>query len=509
MHQVIPGKLNVTGVVVPGQPFVVAGHNEKIAWGETNLMVDDIDLFKEKINPADSNQYFFNGAWKNMVIRKEVIKIKGGGEQTFRLRFTHRGPVISEFVNIKDAFLSMRWSGYDMSNEIRSVYLLNRAANWEEFRSAISSFRSISQNFVYADVDGNIGLNTGGGIPIRKGNGTIIRNGETDEYDWKGYVPFDQLPSTFNPDTGYVSSANNKTTGDDYPYFVSADFALPYRINRIREMLNEKMIFGIEDFKRMLNDQHSDYAKLVTPYILGIGDKVNEFTPAEKFAFGELKKWDYDMNKDLTAPTLFEFFRFTFPSDLLKDEMGDLYDQINGTTRDYYIYRLLTTGADEWVDDINTPQKETLKDIILKSFKDCIKEVITRCGPDTSKWKWGSIHKITLEHPLGSVKLLDRIFRFNSKVYGIGGSDHTVSPYTYTAGFKVNHGASERHIFNTANWDESFTVIPTGNSGIPGSEFYLSQTESYLQGKFYKDAFTEPAVKAAAKYTLRLLPSLK
>jgi penicillin amidase len=119
-------------------------------------------------------------------------------------------------------------------------------------------------------------------------------------------------------------------------------------------------------------------------------------------------------------------------------------------------------------------------------------------------WRWGSIHKITIEHPLGSVKLLDRIFRFNSAEYEIGGSNHTVSPYSYGAGFKVNHGASERHIFNTADWDESYTVIPTGESGVPASEFYLSQMKSYLSGKFYKDAFTEKAVKAAAKYTLVL-----
>ncbi len=504
MHEVIPGKLNVTGVVVPGQPFVVAGHNEKIAWGMTNLEVDNIDLFAEKINPADSNQYFFNREWKNMKIRDEVIKIKGGKEQTLKLRFTHRGPIISGFEKVTDAVMSMRWSGYDQSDEVRSVYLLNRASNWDEFRSAISFFRSVSQNFAYADVDGNIGLNTGGGIPIRKGNGTIIRNGETDEFDWKGYVPFEQLPFSFNPDSGYVSSANNKTVSDKYPYFISADFALPYRINRIREMLNEKRVFGIEDFKRMINDQHSDYAALLTPAILKIGDKSNEFTPEEKYAFNSLKGWDYEMNKNLTAPSVFEFFRISFPANLLKDELGDLFGDITPTIKNYYIYRILTNGPDEWVDDVNTPQKETLEDIVLRSFKDCIKDISTQYGSDTTKWKWGDIHKITLEHPMGSIKLLDRIFRFNSKEYRIGGSDHTVSVYSYKAGFRVYHGASERHIFNTANWDESLTVIPTGNSGIPASEFYLSQTETYLQGKFYKDAFTEPAVKAGAKYTLIL-----
>jgi penicillin amidase len=504
MHQVIPGKLNVTGVIVPGQPLVVAGHNEKIAWGMTNLMVDDIDLFAEKINPADTNQYFFNGQWKNMKIREEIIKIKGGTQETLRLRFTHRGPVISNFQGINDAVLSMRWSGFDNSDEIKAVYKLNRASNWDEFRSAISTFRSVSQNFAYADVDGNIGLNTGGGIAIRKGNGTIIRNGETDEFDWKGYVPFEQLPYSFNPDTGYVSSANNKTVSEQYPYYISSEFAMPYRINRIRQMLGEKDVFGIEDFKRMINDQHSDYAALLTPIILKIGDKSNEFNPEERFAFNSLKGWDYEMNMNLSAPSVFEFFRTSLAGNLLGDEMGVLYQQMNSTVRDYYIYRILKDGPDEWVDDVNTQQKETLDDIVLKSFKDCIRNISSQYGPDTTKWKWGDIHKITLSHPLGSVKALDKIFSFNSRKYSIGGSNHTVSPYSYRAGFKVNHGASERHIFNTANWDESLTVIPTGISGIPASEFYMSQTETYLQGKFYKDAFTEGAVKAAAKYTLVL-----
>jgi penicillin amidase len=504
MHQVIPGKLNVTGVVIPGQPFVVAGHNEKIAWGMTNLMVDDIDLFAEKLNPENENQYFFNGEWKNMVVKKEIINIKGGKQDSIIIKYTHRGPIISVFRNVKDASLSMRWSGYDNSDEIRSVCLLNRAAGWDDFRSALNTFRSVSQNFAYADVEGNIGLNAGGGIAIRKGNGTIIRNGETDEYDWKGYVPFEQLPFSYNPEKGYVSSANNKAVIEGYPYYISSDFALPYRINRIRQMLDEKEVYSLEDFKRMINDKHSDYAALLTPFILKLNDRKNELTPVETSALANLTGWDYDMNAGLAAPSIFEFFRISFTNNLLADEMGDLFSQLFSTTREYYIYRILKTGYDEWVDNINTPQKETLDDIVLKSFKDCISALSQQFGEDQAKWNWGSIHKITIEHPLGSVKILDRIFGFNSDVYGIGGSNHTVSPYSYGDGFKVNHGASERHIFNTADWDESYTVIPTGASGIPASEFYLSQTKAYIEGKFYKDSFSEKAVKAAARYTLNL-----
>lgn len=504
MHQVIPGKLNVTGVLVPGEPFVVAGHNERIAWGMTNLMVDDIDLFAEKINPDNHNQYFFNNEWKDLRVQDEIIKIKGGKTDTLRLTFTHRGPLVSEFRGVDDATLSMRWSGNDMSDELKGVYLLNRASNRDEFRTALASFRSVSQNFAYADVDGNIGLNTGGGIPIRKGYGSIIRDGQTDEFDWKGFVPFSQLPSGFNPNSGYISSANNKTVSDEYPYYISFRFYPPYRIGRIRQMLDEKEKFGMDDFKRMITDQHSYYAALLTPQILKLKEKQSSMNPVESASLNQLADWDFDMNSSLTAPSIFEYFRISFSKNLLSDELGDLYKDLPGAINDYYIYKLLQTGADEWVDDINTPEKESLDDIIKKSFTDCIQSLSDTYGTDTNNWRWGNIHKITIEHPLSKVKILDKVFGLNSKEYSIGGSNHTVCPYTYGAGFKVNDGASERHIFNTANWDESYSVIPTGISGVPASEFYLSQTKTYLEGKFYKDHFSAEAVKAAAKYTLVL-----
>jgi len=506
MHQVIPGKLNVTGVLVPGEPFVVGGHNEKIAWGLTNLSVDDIDLFVEKIHPEDSNKYFFNGEWVKMRLKEEKIRIKGGKDTTLLLRFTHRGPVISGFEDTGESVISMHWSGYDESNEIRTVYLLNRAGNFDEFREAISHFRSISQNFAYADADGNIGLNTGGGIPVRKGPGFLVRNGETDEWDWRGYVPFEQLPWSFNPVEGHVSSANNKTVSDDYPYYISSEFALPYRIDRIRKMLEEKPVFTTDDFIRMITDQTSEYAALLTPFIIESSGKANDLSDTEKAALNTLVKWNYDMNRELAAPTVFEYFRHRFPMALLRDELGDLFNSIGSTPRDYYIYRILKEGPDEWVDDITTEKKETLDEIILKSFRESVAEIANSRGPDTTKWKWGDVHSLQLMHPMGSVKILDRIFGLNGSTFRVGGSNHTVSPFSYSSGFRVNHGASERHIFNTADWDESLTIIPTGISGVPASRFYLSQSKRYVEGGFYKDYFSEKAVKENARYCLIMKP---
>jgi len=528
MHQVIPGKLNVTGVMIPGEPFVVVGHNERIAWGMSNLRVDAVDLYAEKINPENPGQYLLNGEWKDIVSKNEIITVKGAKRDTVDIMFTHRGPIISGLMNFDnvslkvkwlgyeflqglkdfdDIAVSMKWSGYDASDEVRTIYLLNRAAGWDDFRSGLETFRVISQNFVFADIDGNIGLNVGGGIPVRKGDGIIIRNGETDEFDRQGYVPFNMLPFSFNPECGQVSSANNKTVGDDYPYYVSHSFDVPYRINRIRQMLEEKEVYGIEDFKRMVTDQHSDYARLVTPYILRLNDSTDALTSTETLALKTLSNWDYDMNPSMIAPTLFEFFRSSFKRNLLADELGTLYDQLWDICSEYYVYRILTEGPDEWVDNVSTSEVETIDDIVFKSFREGIASLIKEYGKDPGQWLWGKIHTITFMHPLGSVKILGSLFNLNSDTFPVGGNDHTVCPYfTYKPDFKAVNGASMRCIYNTADWDESYSVVPGGASGIPGSEFYLSQVQTFLKGEFYKDHFSDEAVLSSAKYTLVLQP---
>lgn len=528
MHQVIPGLLNVTGVMIPGEPFIVAGHNERIAWGMTNLLSDDLDIYAEKINPENPGQYLFNGEWKDMTDRSEIIVIKGGKKDTVVIRSTHRGPLLSDllkpadpslkvdwtgfeyldcFHQVDSIALSMRWVGYDMSDEVRSVYKLNRARGWDDFRSALNTFRLVSQNVVYADTDGNIGLNAAGGIPIRKGDGIMIRNGVTGEYDWQGYVPFEQLPYSFNPANGYVSSANNKTVDGDYPYFISQDYFIPYRIHRIRQMLDEKTVLGLEDFKRMVNDQHSYLAALLTPYILRMKDRTAELSPAEITALEALTDWDYNMDPSLIAPAVLEFFRISFKRNLLADELGHMYEHLNYLTGEYYIYRIIIDKPDSWIDNVNTDTVETMDDIVMQSFRDGIGLLIKEHGKNPENWKWGKIHTLTFTHPLGTVKILNLLFNLNSDEYEVGGGDHTVSPYfSLKPGFEVNVGASVRHIFNTADWDESYSIIPGGASGVPHSEFYLSQVDTYIEGRFYKDHFSDEAVLSSAKYTLILKP---
>ncbi|MFZ2350296.1 MAG: penicillin acylase family protein, partial [Bacteroidales bacterium] len=434
VHQVIPGKLNVTGVLFPGEPFIIAGHNDRIAWGMTNLGVDDIDLFVETVD-STGNNYLYNGEWLPFRDVEHTLKMTDDSSQTRVLRYTHHGPVISGMQNIDDVVLSMCWSGYDYSDEIKAVYLLNRAGNWDEFRTALSHFKSISQNFAYADVDGNIGLNTGGGVPVRKGTGLLPRRGDTDEYEWKGYVPFELLPSSFNPEEGFISSANQRTVDSSYPFFISGEFSMPYRIMRIREMAGEKQVLGIEDFKRMITDNHSAYAKMLTPVILKGAEALSDPGETERKAIEELRGWNYAMDASLVAPTLFEFIRMEMAYQLLGDELDELYGAALGRQHDFYLYRLMKEGPDGWVDNVNTPEEESLETIIARSISAALDTLTARYGGYGEQWQWGRIHTITLEHPMGGVKILDRVLKLNSDTYGVGGSYHTVEPYAFRDNF--------------------------------------------------------------------------
>lgn len=509
MHQVIPGKLNVTGVVLPGQPAVIAGHNDSIAWGFTNVMTDDADFYQETINPQNPDQYRLNGAWKDILKVEEKIRIKGGDSVVRFNRFTHRGPIISELKKVKGKVLSMRWLGNEDSNEIRSVYLLNRASNWTDFRNALRTFISVNQNAVYADVRGNIGLQSTIGIPIREGDRILVYPGDTTRYDWKGLVPFDELPNTYNPECGYVASANCKTAPADYPYYISDWYILPYRMDRIVEMLKEKEKLSAEDFQKMQGDQKSKMAEKFTRYFLSHLTTKNGFSESEKAVYELMKKWDYTLLKERPEALIFEKWYYLTGINLVKDQMDSLLlAQFTDkkTFFENFMENMLIAPGDSWADNISTKEvKETFGDIIGLSFQQTVQELASEFDGEPTGWKWGDSHTITLAHPLSSVKILDRIFNLNRGPYRVGGSSHTVGPYTnpLNKNSAVNHGASERHIFDTGNWDQSLTVIPTGESGIPASKHYCDQTESYMTNKYHSDYVTRAKVEGEMLYRMK------
>lgn len=512
MHQSIPGKLNVTGVVLPGQPFIVSGHNDSIAWGLTNVMNDDIDFYSETVNPEDTSAYKLDGTWRKFDIRHEKIAIKGGDTLRVGIKFTHRGPVISGIRQIKNETVSMRWMGNEMSNELRSIYLLNRAKNKADFCEAMKTFVSVSQNTAYADVHGNIGMYCCAGVPLRKGNPLEFMEGDTSLYDWQGTVPFEQLPHRFNPDEGFVVSANNRTIDANYPHYISNWFDLPFRYDRIHEMLSVDKKLNVNDMMSIQTDFTSKHAAYYVPDLVLSLKKDRNLNTIETDALNALESWNYQMNAESSAAAIFETFYNRFIEDILKDELGDeLFKEFLG---DKILVR--NTIQNIWkhrnsvlIDDVHTPSKtETFDEMVLKAFKEAVLELIKAEGKDVAEWKWGKIHTFTLEHFLGKVKILDLAFHFNRGPFQTGGSFHTVAPYSYRYSnpFEVKSGASQRHVYDLSDWDNSYSVLPAGNCGISSSNYYSDQTSLYLEGKYHHDWFSAEKVKRNYRFKAVISP---
>jgi penicillin amidase len=509
MHQVVKGKLNVSGLVLPGQPFIICGHNEDVAWGMTNVMVDNMDFYLETLHEKDSSLYLLDGEWKDVRFEKEVIYTKEGDTITVYNRFTHRGPVISRFKDFDSNVVSMRWTGNEYSNEMRSVYLFNRMRNWEEFNEAARTFIAISQNIAYADKEGNIGMITAAGIPIRKGKGIFVYPGDTSLYDWTGIVAFEDIPQSFNPESGFVASANNKTIGDDYPYYISNWYDTPHRIDKILEVLSEDRKFSVEDMKTLQANQQSKFAETVLPFYLKESRELVE-SGSERLqtVYSLLETWDYTLSVESVEASLFEQLNYEFIEQLLKDEMGDsLFSDFlgQGLFSRYILDRIARTGESKWFDNVNTPdKKENAGELVFTAMKTAVKKLSDRLGEDISGWQWGKIHTLTLEHPLGSIDALNRAFKLNRGPYPVGGSSHTVSPFSWSLKrpFKANHGSSHRHIYIPGDWDGSLIILPTGISGIPASAHYCDQTRKYLDYEYNPELFSEARVKENHVYMM-------
>jgi penicillin amidase len=508
MHQNVEGKLNVTGVVLPGEPFIVAGHNDHIAWGMTNVMLDGSDFYIVTINPDNKAQYLFNGTWKDMLVKKEKIFVKGVKKPIEKtLYFTHRGPIFTSFNKTDVKPVSMHWIGNEPSYEINGLYGFNHAKNWKDFRKAARGFKSVSQNIAYADTQGNIGIQMTGRLPKRVAPGYLFLPGNTDKYDWKGYVPFDSLPFEYNPARGFVSSANNRSIDPKkFKYYITEWYDFPYRIKRIRQMLTAKEKLSVEDIRLMDYDHHSVQADEVKPIVLKHLALVKNLNEQEKKVVKILKDWDDVYTENAVAPLIFEQLYRNMAKNITQDELDAINDKNQNNLTiptSYLMNRIFAHEASIWCDDITTPnKKETFQDMIVKSFKETVKQLTSKYG-SFKNMKWGNVHHLILQHPLGKVKLMDWVFDLN-RTYQAPGNSYTVNPFSIKAkgDFNSAFGPSEKHIFSTANWDESKSILPTGISGNPASEFYCDQTEKYVKGEVLPDYFSRKAVEKNAKYKI-------
>jgi penicillin amidase len=513
LHVSAPG-LNVSGTTIAGIPFVVIGHNERIAWGLTNAMFDDEDFYIEQVDSLEHpTQYRFNNEWRKVEEAVDTIVVKDAKPVFFSIYRTHRGPIVNKIeagATNEANLISMRWMGHELTEESDAFYKINRAQNWEEFEQGVRLFSVPAQNFVFADVDGNIGFHTGGRLPIVKARGaTLPFPGWTDEFDWKNFVPFNQMPNTYNPAEGFVATANNKPVGDEYPFYISNNWEPSWRADRITEFLSELPQVSIDDTKRLQNDLVSLHARALVPLILHAFEQVEVLHPDVKTALSYFRNWNFEMRPEDVSTTLFQSWFVKVVFNTLHDELGSelfgLYDTLASTPLKV-ITAMLADSTATWFDNIGTETHESRDDIVRKSLVDAIQSLKGSLGGELKEWQWQRLHKLTFTHVFGENAMLKSIF--NRGPFPTGGSHSTVNVgyFRMSNPFKHTVGASTRQIFDLSNWDNSRAVTAPGQSGHPYEKHFDDQTKLWLNGAYRTMPFSREAVDRECKHRFILRP---
>jgi penicillin amidase len=479
----VGGGFNVEGYSFPGVPGVIVGHNEHIAWGTTNLDPDVQDLYIERTSGAHPYQYQYRDEWLDMETIEEVIEVSGQDPIVERVQLTRHGPIITPVVEGLDQAISFRWTALEPNRMVDSLLMLDRASNWDEFREALDLWAVPSENFVYADVEGNIGYQAPGHIPVRidRHTGLVPVPGWTGAYEWQGYIPFGELPSMLNPPTGFIVTANNKVVSDDYPYVLAYDFSLGHRAQRITDLLSEARTISIDDMQRIQADVYSIAAELFTPYTLDI--EPEGFL--QERALNELRDWDYRCDADSTGAAIFHVFYMKLVGNTFGDELGDelLEEYLDAWTWHYLaLEQMLEDDDNPWFDDVTTPELETRDDIVLRSFVEALDYLGNRFGDVPHAWRWERLHgAIFLHQPLGEsgIPVLERIF--NRGPVEIGGSGDTInaSHFDPQAPYSTIYGVSQRLIVDLSDFDNSLSTNTTGQSGLVFNRHYDDMISSW------------------------------
>ena len=507
--------LDVSGASIAGVPFVVIGRNQFVAWGVTNAMVDDEDFYVEDVDSVQHpSRYRFNGSWRPVEQQVDTILVKNSPPVLLTTYRTHRGPIINRMepaAQTSRQLLSMRWVGHDVSNETQAFSMINRAHNWNEFLEGLRHFAVPAQNFVYADADGNIGYHTGGRIPVRKTkSATLPFPGWTDEYDWKGYVPFEQMPQAFNPPEGFIATANNKIVADSYPYYISNLWEPDWRITRIAEALHGQERLSVEDMERIQQDVFSPQARELVPIILKAYSAAPPQDPDVQTTLAYFRNWNYEMGKNDVATTLFQSFLVRMVQNTFEDEMGPqllaVYDTLP-TIPLAAITKLMKKGTSAWFDDVRTPQVETMDDIIRRSVDDGLRDLKARFGGEIKEMRWGTVHQVEFPHVFGSHDLLRRIF--NIGPFPVGGSHSTVNKGDFRLGqpFPNHVGPSTRQVYDLSDRNNTRSVTPPGQSGQVFQRHYDDQIQLWLSGGYRTQLMDRSDIEKAGYDRLVLRPS--
>ncbi len=511
---------DVSGFSFAGVPGIILGHNSRIAWAMTNVGADVMDLYIEKVNPQNPNQYFYQNSWRDMNVIQDRIHVGGSDDVTFSIRSTHHGPVISDSMKSLKDFgnksgqgvpkpyaITLRWTALEASDTFPAIWKMNIAKNWEEFRAAAADFDVPSQNLLYADIDGNIGYQTPGMIPIReKGDGRFPVPGWTSDYEWTGYIPFEELPTIKNPDQGFIASANNQVISSRYPHLITNDWEAPFRAARITRMINENKNQVDKDFiESMQADNKNSKAEFVVPYLSNLQFQDTELQQALEI----LRSWNQQNSMDSSGAALFEmFWRFL----LAETFHDDLPEQLwpGGAGRwGYVIQKLITDENNHWWDNKKTSAVETRDDILRSAFKLAVNELRRLQGNDPHNWRWGSLHTVTFRNEtLGEsgISLVEKILNRGPFETSGGSAIVNATSFNPLKSFQVTSLPSMRMIVDFSSLDQSMAVNSTGQSGHAYDPNYIDMADLWRKVQYHSWQFSKEAIAKQTTDTLILRP---
>jgi len=530
---------DVVGFTFATTPGVVIGHNGSIAWAVTNAYPDVCDFYQIKVNPDNPLQYEWNGKWRDMTVREEDISFGDGKPPvTIRVRTTHMGPILNDNkvdeatgkvlgFNNEDP-VALCWTALDPSLISQALVDLNKAKNWEDFRNALKYWDVPSQNFLYADLQGNIGYQMTGRVPIRTSqhDGLLPAPGWTDEYEWKGFIQFDLLPHTYNPERNYIVAANQAATppeyddylaqqlGDGKTCILSQECSYGYRAQRISQLLEEKAPNTIGTYQSIQDDVKLLSAEEVIPFLADLKFDDTELTQARDW----LSEWDCELSVDNPEATLYEEFWAQLVANTFVDEMkanaNKSLQQVKpagGGREMWSVYLLLQEPDNPWWDDVTTTSVvEKRDDILLRSFSQGYGKIVAALGHDWDRWKWGSLHTAEfVSNPLGGsgIGLIERIV--NRGAVPVGGGNETVNVSSYRAdNFATTWIPSMRMIVDTNDFSNCICINSTGQSGHPSSPYYGNMIDAWRTGKYHPMLWTREQVQNSAVHTLILKPAV-
>jgi penicillin G amidase len=460
------GKLDVIGATFPGVPSVVSGHNGQMSWGITNTGTDVEDLFVEQIT---GGQVMTPHGPEPLDIVTEIIKVKGQADVELSVRITPHGPVISDLVAPTGPPLALRWAGLDARDDtVAGLLRLNLAGNVDEVRAALRLVHVPMQNFVFADRDGNIGYLAPGALPIRpKGDGLAPVPGWTGEYDWTGYVPFEELPAALNPERGFIVTANNRISSS-YPHYVG-NFAPYYRAGRIVELIAGKSRHSLRDVTRMQADVTSLHAREVLPRLLN----ATPLDDRSSAALAMLQEWDGAIRGDSPQAAIFEAWLARMPAALFADELGDAWESYSGMRYmpDIAAAHAVTDPASQWCDDVGTPEPETCDVRLGTALAEGLTTMAKAQGTDDlRRWRWDRAHRAVFPphgfegHP--SAPLFERAIP-------TGGDQFTINiGAPVPGGYEQRHVNDYRQVIDLGEISRSRFIVAPGQSGDPFNRHY-------------------------------------